>query len=53
VTCLRIQFHNDSGLLGPDENVRCETGQPDDGTTPRAGPNTSRMLSLREAFSKR
>lgn len=53
--CRKIQFHNDSGLFGPDVKVRCDSGLPEDQTAAVRGngPNTGRLLSVRDAFIKR
>ena len=53
--CRKVQFHNDSGVFGPDLKVRCDTGMPEEytATVRRTGPNADRLLSLRDAFVKR
>ena len=53
--CHKVEFHNETGLLGRDTKVRCDTGQPEDETTSasRVLPNTDRLTSVRNAFVKR
>jgi hypothetical protein len=53
--CHKIEFHNETGLLGRDIKVRCDTGQTEDETTSasRVLPNTDRLTSVRNAFVKR
>ncbi|MDQ2078710.1 hypothetical protein RA307_00825 [Xanthobacteraceae bacterium Astr-EGSB] len=53
--CHKVEFHNDTGLLGRDTKVRCDTGQPENETTSasRVLPNTDRLTSVRNAFVKR
>jgi hypothetical protein len=55
--CRKVQFHNNTGLFGPDLTVRCDTGLPDDQTADgrRNGGNSGsgRLMSVRDAFIHR
>jgi hypothetical protein len=52
--CHKIEFHNDTGLLGRDIKVRCGTTQPEDyQPTPNVAGGSDRLLSVRDAFVKR
>jgi hypothetical protein len=51
--CRKNQFYNDTGVIGPDMKVRCDTGQPDDqtaGTQRYTSSGSGRLLSVRDAF---
>jgi hypothetical protein len=53
--CHKVEFHNDTGLLGRNIKVRCGTTLPEDyaATGSSSGGGSDRLLSLRDAFVKR
>ena len=54
-TCRRTPFFNDTGLFGPDQTVRCDTGAPPNAAdTPgaRAEGESGRLLQLRDSFKR-